>query len=565
MRDAIERKRFTDDLFTQRKKTLLIAVVAIVGLFMVIYAISSTIINDSFIKLEAQSTQRNVERVNDAISADLSALDSKTGDWANWDEAYTFVNGENPEFINKNPTDTSFTELNINLMLFINSTGKVVFAKAFDLENETEIPVPESLQEHLFPDDILLKHSTIESDVSGIVLLPEGPMLIVSRPILTGEGKGPISGTLIFGHYLNSIEIKRLSEITHLSVLVQKYNDSRMPSDFIAAQGYLSENKIFIHPLSADSIAGYTILRDVYGNPALIMRVDTPREIYGQGMTSMNYFLFSLLAIGIVFSAAVGLLLNKLILSQSTLQENEKKLKETLNELTRSNEELEQFVHLTAHDLQEPLRMVVCYVQLLEQRYKGRLDPDADEFIGYAAGGAKRMSKMLNDLLTYSSFDKSSGRPALIDCESVLDHALMNLALAIKESGAEITHDPMPNIWADETQLVHVFQNLIENAIKFRGEARPRIHIWVEKKENEWLFSVSDNGIGIDPEYFERIFIISQRLYPKDRYPGTGIGLATCKKIIERHGGRIWVESEPGKGSTFYFTIPVRGDVNETI
>lgn len=234
----------------------------------------------------------------------------------------------------------------------------------------------------------------------------------------------------------------------------------------------------------------------------------------------------------------------------------EQRVADRTEELQRSNQELEQFAYVASHDLQEPLRMVSSYMQLIERRYKGKLDADADQFIDFAVDGAKRMQALIQALLAYSRVG-SRGKPLEpTSCAKVLEEVMSNLQLAIEEAGAIVTHDEMPTVMADATQLSQLLQNLISNALKFRGAEAPRIHLGVKKEKGNWKFSVHDNGIGIEKQFFDRIFVIFQRLHTRGEYPGTGIGLAVCRKIVERHGGRIWLESEPGKGTTFYFTIP---------
>ncbi len=254
------------------------------------------------------------------------------------------------------------------------------------------------------------------------------------------------------------------------------------------------------------------------------------------------------------------------------LKRSHEALARQAQELARSNVELEQFAYVASHDLQEPLRMVGSFVQLLARRYQGKLDSDADEFIAYAVDGATRMQKLINDLLSYSRVTTHGKDFEAIDSAAVLDRALRSLQAAVEESDAVVTYNPMPTVMADSLQLEQLFQNLLNNAIKFRSDEPPRVHVSAERIENSkiciphseietgWVFSVRDSGIGIDPEYADRIFVIFQRLHTREEYPGTGIGLALCKKIVERHGGRIWVESQPGKGATFYFIMPMKED-----
>jgi signal transduction histidine kinase len=231
-------------------------------------------------------------------------------------------------------------------------------------------------------------------------------------------------------------------------------------------------------------------------------------------------------------------------------------LETTAADLRRSNAELEQFAYVASHDLQEPLRMISSYIQLLQRRYQGQLDAKADTFIGFAVDGVTRMQRLINDLLAYSRVGTHGAPLVPTDCGEVVAGAIAALGAPIAETGARVIYGELPTVLADATQLGQLFQNLIGNALKFCTGVTPEITISAERAGGEWLFRVRDNGIGIDPAYAERIFIIFQRLHSREEYPGTGIGLAICKKIVERHGGRIWVESQPGQGATFTFSLP---------
>jgi len=299
------------------RKTLFILGITFLCLIVFLYSISTFIIDDGFIKVEQRDVEINVNRALDAVSDDITQLSTSNRDWAWWDDTYNFIEDNNTNYIETNTHSETWSILRLNLIIYLNSSGDIVLGKGFDLKEKKELPIPESILKLLDKGNLFFEHPDTNSNITGIILLPEGPIMISSMPILTGDGKGPVRGTLIFGRYLDEEELKRLSSITHMSLALHQIGNEKLPDDFKAVFPLLSTKKqIVIQPLKEGTVAGYTVLNDINGNPALILRVDLPREIYNQGRVSINYFLISLIFVSLIFGSISVWLVEEQVLSR---------------------------------------------------------------------------------------------------------------------------------------------------------------------------------------------------------------------------------------------------------
>lgn len=593
-----------------RKKTLICIGVTIVSLIAALYLTSRTILLNSFIELEEQNTSQNVERVLSALSGELSSLDVFTSDWAAWDDTYIFIEDTNLDYIESNLVDETFIGAGLNLMLFINSSGGIVFGKAFDLQNETEAPVPQSFLELLSADNLLWRHSETDSSVNGIVLLSEDPMLIASRPIITSEEEGPIRGALIMGRYFNSEEINRLAETTHLSLIMRRFDDSQLPPDFQGALSYLSdEEPILTRPLDEESIAGYTVVKDIYGNPCLMFRVDMSRDIYKHGQASLSHLIVSLAVASLVFGQVSMLLLDKFVLSRlSNLSSSVKNIgesgdlsmrisvegKDELSDLSdetnrmlsalekaqykvkRYSEHLEELVEertkelketherllkterlaavgevaaMIGHDLRNPLTGIAGATYYLKTKVGPEMDKKSKEMLELIEKDIEYSNKIINDLQEHSReirLDRVESTPKSIVMEALF---LVQVPRNVQISD---TTKSEPKIRIDVEKMKRVFVNIIKNAI----EAMPKggkLTIGSNEKNSSLEMVFTDTGTGIPEDTLEKIW--KPLFTTKER--GMGLGLSICKRIVEAHRGTISVESTVGKGTTFTVTFPI--------
>jgi len=468
-------------------------------------------------------------------------------------------------------------------MVVVNQSGEIVLLnfqaeKQFGYRRDELLGqqvaniIPEGFAERLVADDLRSAEDALAQEIgTGIELTgrrrdrSEFPIELMLSPLDSSEG------TLITAA-IRDITLRRNAE-KHLAQMEGRYRGllEAAPDPMVVVnQG----GEIVLLNLQAEKQFGYRRNELLGQKVTNIIPEGFAERLIADGLRSAEDALAQQIGTGIELSGrrkdrtefpielmlsplggAEGILITAAIRNISVRRMAEVNLLQKMEELNRSNEELGQFAYIASHDLQEPLRMVASYTQLLSRRYKGKLDSDADEFIAFAVDGATRMQRLIQDLLAYSRVGTKGKELLNTSSEAALERALSNLRGAIEESGAVVTHDPLPDVLADETQLIQLFQNLVGNAIKYQNPGIPRIHVAATNGSKQYKFSVRDNGLGIDPQYFERIFGMFQRLHKREEFAGTGIGLAICKKIVERHGGQISVESQPGRGSTFRFGL----------
>jgi sensor domain CHASE-containing protein/nitrogen-specific signal transduction histidine kinase len=592
-----------------RQKTLAVVCGTVIILLLATYFVSQNVLVSGFAELERQNTQENVERAVSALNAEISSLSRLVHDWSAWDDTYAFVQDNNTAYMEANLGDDTFSHYKISLITHINSSGYLVYAKTFDLQSQTEVPVSQSFIESVSTSDMLWRFNDTEGHIDGILPLQEGPMLISSRPIITSNYEGPIVGAIMLGRTLDSQEISSLSEQVHLPLVFQRFDDTQLPADFQAAHSQLSDQKpIWVKPLNSDDVAGYALLKDVYGTPILMLRADMARDIFSQGLTTISYVAFSFLAAGMMFTVLLILLLEKLVLNRlaqlsktirqigksgelsrrvhikgkdelsdlscefnnmlSTLEDTKNTLKkhtdhleELVEEKTNKLRQVErmaaigQIAAMVGHDLRSPLAGIRNAVYYLKTRAGPQLDEKEKQMLEIIDDNVTHSSNITSDLLDFSREIKLEKK--LINLKALVQHSLMLANIPKNVEVKDLVPDNI-RVEAAADKMERVFTNIIKNA----AESMPNgglLTIAISIDGENLSISLTDTGVGMPNETLQKLWTVL--FTTKTR--GIGLGLVICKRYIEAHGGTITVTSTLGKGTTFTVTLPAATQDNK--
>lgn len=527
-----------------------------------LFFLTRTFLMESFSRAEKTEMESDIKNTVSVVRWNAAEFSDRFADWSSWDDTCQFLLDKNPAFISSNMNDESMSVMNLGLLAFFDANGGLVAQTAFDPQGRKRLLDAETLKEHFSPGSLLLQHETLRTFHAGLLDLPQGVMIVSSRPIINSKNEGPKRGTLIDGRYFDERQIARLSFLTGHSLAVFPLDASKMPADAQRAFSLLKNSPVAVLPADERTISGYAFLKDVYGKPILLMRIQMPRNIYGYGRTSVFHFRIWILAI-VMLSLVIALwLIGKVIKFHDDLRSMIQSLQETKDRLTQSEKlaSLGTVVSGVAHEINNPLTSIIGFSDIIMSRDDGSLPAEMREQIDIIHKEGQRCKAIVQDLLSFARRRDPVWENVTLDVLLTDVTNAMSLMLREKEVRVEKTFPSETfHIKADSTQLKQVFFNLLKNAVQAMEDSGKEKILWVQAvlEEKHVRVTVTDNGSGIRPEHLHRIF--EPFFTTKEVGIGTGLGLSLCYGVIHQHGGEIGVANAPGKGAEFAVRLPLIG------
>ncbi|PKN97616.1 MAG: hypothetical protein CVU42_15090 [Chloroflexi bacterium HGW-Chloroflexi-4] len=560
--------------FLQKNTSALIAIGLGVTVSLVIFPLVILSINQVVKNGENKFTEQEVIRVENLIQDEINRNSRSLGDWSNWNDTYQFAVNQNQDYIVNNLFDETYKNLNLNAIIILNSSQEIIYGEYYDDETQsiTESPVDFTSLIKTYPD---LADMNLPEGYKGLAYTQGQVMIVASNPILTSLNEGPPRGKIIFIKLMNNQRINNYSKISLRDIGIY-YVDSDLIESLPIPAPTILKDKVFVHPKNDDLITGYTYLPDLQNQPVILLQVDNTRDLYQQGRTTKGIIIV-VLSVLILFLSIIAFFFTRGVLNarehrkeeetsakllESTRQnaiELEKRVIERTRELELKNKDMETFNYTVSHDLKSPLRGISGYSNLLIKDHANQLDATGMDYLRKINDSAHRMDQLIQDLLVYTKTNRNEIIKIELDLNNLFNTLLLEYEDEISTRKIEIVKNlECELLHVDREGLTLVLRNLLDNALKFtKANPNPKIEFGCTSNEEYAVISISDNGVGFDLKYQDKIFDIFQRLNQSENYPGTGIGLALVKKTMERFGGKIYAESQIGVGSTFYLEIPL--------